>query len=143
MKCVACTAPDDDRETASYYQEAANCMKNVSQTKYLEYARIAIDKLCLSTRIGQAAAMAKGCGEALEQDHDYEEAIKFYERASELYQTDETPTQANQLLVKASDLTVLTREYGKLKVAIKVSSMDPHDSFRTMRRLPRSIWRHP
>jgi len=123
MQCVACTPPEDDRETATYYQEAANCIKNVSSTKYLEYARIAIDKLCLSTRIGQAASMAKGCAEALELDHDYEEAIKFYERASELYQADETPTQANQLLVKASDLTVLTRDYGKLKVAIKVTPL--------------------
>lgn len=121
MMCVQCTSPDDDRETGGYYQEAANCIKNVSTSKYIEYSRIAIDKFCLSTRIGQAATMSKGCAEVLELEHDYEEAIKFYEKAAELYQADETPTQANQLLVKASDLTVLTRDYAKLKFAYKVT----------------------
>jgi alpha-soluble NSF attachment protein len=120
MRCVECTPPEDDRETGGFYQEAANCIKNVNTNKYLEYSRTAIDKFCLSARIGPAATMAKQCAEQLEEDHDYEEAIQFYEKAAELYQADETPTQANQLLVKASDLLVLTREYSKLSKAIRV-----------------------
>jgi len=31
----------------------------------------------------------------MEEDHDYEEALGFYEKAAELYFTDETPTQGN------------------------------------------------
>lgn len=53
--------------------------------------------------------------------HDYDEAVKFYDKAAELYFADEMPTQGNQLLVKASDLIILTRDYAKLPVAIKVS----------------------
>ena len=116
-------SPDDDSEQAGYYLEAAHCIKNLSTHKYLEFARIAIEKFCLVARVSQAASLAKECGEKLDEDHDYEDAIKFYEKAAELYQTDEQPTQANTLLVKASDLIVLTRDYKKLKVAVKVRSL--------------------
>lgn len=35
---------------------------------------------------------------------------------------EETPTYANQALVKASDLVILTRDYSNLPKAIKVKS---------------------
>lgn len=39
----------------------------------------------MSGRISSAASLAKECSEKLEEDHDYEEAIKFYEKSAELY----------------------------------------------------------
>ena len=39
----------------------------------------------MSGRISSAASLAKECAEKMEEDHDYEEAIKFFERAAELY----------------------------------------------------------
>jgi len=120
MRCIECTAPDEDGEMAGYYLEAAHCIKNVSTNKFLGYAKTAIEKFCISSRISQAASLAKECAEKLEEDHDYEEALVFYEKAAELYFTDETPTQGNGLLVKASDLIVLVRDYSKLRTAIKV-----------------------
>ena len=59
LKCIECTPPEDERETGGFYHEAANCIKNVNTNKYLEYARLAIDKYCLSARIGPAANLAK------------------------------------------------------------------------------------
>ena len=53
----------------------ANCVKNTSSTQFLKFAKIAIDKYSLSARLGQAATLAKQCGEMLQEDHDYEEAI--------------------------------------------------------------------
>jgi len=61
----------------------------VNTNKYLEYSRKAINGFSLSGRISNAASIAKDCGEKMEEDHDYEEAIKFYERAAELYQMEE------------------------------------------------------
>ena len=119
LKCVECSG-EDDSDCAGYYLEAAHCIKNANTNKFLEYARIAIDKFCLSARISQAASLAKECADRLEEEHDYDEALGFYERAAELYFADETPTQGNQLLVKASDLIILTRDYTKLSTAIKV-----------------------
>lgn len=92
MRCAQCTGAGEDGEIAGYYLEAAQCIKNVSTNKFLEYAKIAIDKFCHAARISQAAGLAKQCAEKLEEDHDYEEALIFYEKAAELYFTDETPT---------------------------------------------------
>lgn len=119
MRCVDCSGAGDDSEQASYYLEAAHCIKNINTNKFLQYSRIAIDKFCVAARISQAASLAKECAEKLEEDNYYEEALQFYERAAELYFTDETPTQGNQLLIKASDLIVLTRNYSQLPQAIK------------------------
>jgi len=74
----------------------------------------------LGTRISSAASLAKECAEKLEEEHDYEEAVRFYEKAAELYFTDETPTYGNNMLVKGSDLCILTRDYKNLPKAIKV-----------------------
>ena len=120
MRCIECTEPGNDSEQAGYYLEAAHCIKNVSTNKFLAHAKTAIEKFCLAARISQAASLAKECAEKLEEDHEYEEALVFYERAADLYFSDETPTQGNTLLVKASDLIILTRDYAKLKNAIKV-----------------------
>lgn len=72
-------------------------------------------------RISSASQLAKECAEKLEEDHDYEEAIKFYEKAADLYQMDEMGTQANTILVKSSDLIILTRNYKLIPKAIKVT----------------------
>jgi hypothetical protein len=57
----------------------------------------------------------------LQDDHDYEEAITYYEKAADLYMADETPTQGYQLLVKVADLIILTRDFKRIGEAIKVS----------------------
>lgn len=67
----------------------------MNTNKYLEYAKKAINSYCMGGRISSAASLAKDCADKMEEDHDYEEAIKFYEKAAELYQMEETPTYAN------------------------------------------------
>ena len=48
----------------------------------------------------------------------------MYERAAELYVLDNTPTHGNTLLVKASDLRIMARDYEKgIPIAIKVNSI--------------------
>jgi hypothetical protein len=75
--------------------EAAHSIKKVNTNRYLEYAKKAIGSYCLGGRISSAASLAKECAEKLEDDHDYEEAIKFFEKAAELYFMEETPTYGN------------------------------------------------
>ena len=137
LRCIECS-PGEESEQAGFYLEAAHCIKNVSTHKFLEYSRTAIDKFCLVARISQAAGLAKECAEKLDEEHDYEDAIKFYEKAAELYQADEQPSQANSLLVKASDLIVLTRDYKKLKIAVKVNYSFTNLLVRTTRKLEKS-----
>ena len=137
LRCIECS-PGEESEQAGFYLEAAHCIKNVSTHKFLEYSRTAIDKFCLVARISQAAGLAKECAEKLDEEHDYEDAIKFYEKAAELYQADEQPSQANSLLVKASDLIVLTRDYKKLKIAVKVNFSFANLVVRTTRKQEKS-----
>lgn len=141
LECVKCTGEEDSSDIAGYYSEAANCLKNSHNTnKYLEYARIAIERFSLAARLSQAASLAKDCAEVLDEMHDYDEALLFYEKAAGLYQADGMPTQGHQLLIKASDLIILTRDYSKLNVAIKVSHFLTNPT-RTTKMLPRSTSR--
>lgn len=118
LKCVECEG--NDGSGASYYLEAAHCIKKVNSHKFLEFANKAINAYCLDQRISSAASLAKECAEKLEDDADFEKAIEYYEKMAELYLTDEQPTSANQALVKVADLIVLTRNYSLLAKAIKV-----------------------
>lgn len=86
-------------------------MKKINTNKFLQYSEQAIHAFCLGQRISSAASLAKECAEKLDEDHDYEEAIKYYEKVAELYLTDEQPTNANTALVKVADLIILTRDY--------------------------------
>ena len=132
LKCAELEKEDSD--TATHYLEAAHCIKKVNTNKFLEYSKKAIQGFCLGGRISSGAGLAKECAEKLEEDHDYEEAIKFYEKAAELYFTDETPTYGNQALVKSSDLAILTRDYAYLPKAIKVQSSCFINLNRTMKK---------
>jgi hypothetical protein len=76
----------------------------------------------LQKRLSQAASLAKELGELLEESYDYEGAVLMFERAAEFYVLDNTPTHGNQLLVKASDLRIMSRDYEKgIPIAIKVN----------------------
>lgn len=64
--------------------------------------------------------MAKEIGELLEESYDYEGAVAMFERAAEFHALDNTPTHGHQLLVRASDLRILSRDYERgLPIAIK------------------------
>ena len=56
----------------------------------------------------------------MEESYDYEGAVIMYEKAAELYVLDNTPTHGHQILVKACDLRIMSRDYEKgLPLAIK------------------------
>ena len=58
----------------------------------------------MAGRISQAAACAKSTAEQFETDYNYEEAAKFYLKASKSYEVDNTPTTGMQMLTKWADL---------------------------------------
>ena len=87
LKCADCESEEQDK--AAHYLEAAHCSKKFNTSLFLNLSQKAIDAYCLSGRISSAAALAKECADKLEEDHDYEEAIKFYERSADLYMMEE------------------------------------------------------
>lgn len=70
----------------------------------------------MSGRGGQAANISKDCAEKLEEDFNYEDAIKFFESAAQYYGTDNQASQQNTMLVKAADLSVLAATEGPKQV---------------------------
>ena len=50
MRCIQCSG-DDESDIAGYYLEAAHAIKGLSTNKFLEYAKLAIDKFCMVSRI--------------------------------------------------------------------------------------------
>ncbi len=119
MKCVEMQTEDGD--AASYLMEAAHCMKKISLSRFIELAEKAIDAYCMGSRISSAASLAKEIAESLEEEYDYEESAKFFEKTAELYLMEESTTQGQSAIVKASDLYIMSRNYAHLEKAIKVS----------------------
>ena len=93
LRCAECE--EEEGDTAQHYREAARCMKKINTGKFLEFSDRAIHAYCMNQQISSAASLAKECAEKLDEDHDYEEAIKYYEKMAELYLTEEQPTSAN------------------------------------------------
>lgn len=81
-------------DAAPHYREAANCIKEKDTDKYVELTTKAIDLFSLSGRSSTGAGMAKECATFLEEGYDYETAIGFYTKASQLYEMDNQVTQA-------------------------------------------------
>lgn len=80
MKCVECE--EDESDAAAHYREAANCMKEKDTDEYVKLTYKAIDLYSLNSRSSTAASLAKECAILLEDSYDYDEAIKFYLKAS-------------------------------------------------------------
>lgn len=80
MKCVECE--EDEADAAPHYREAANCMKEKDQDQYVMLTWKAIDLYSLNSRSSTGASMAKECAIILEESYDYEQSIKFYQKAA-------------------------------------------------------------
>ena len=63
-------------------RDAANIIKSTNSDKYIKLVKQALELFTLSGRTSQAASMAKDCAEKLEEDFNYEVAVKMYEQAA-------------------------------------------------------------
>ena len=95
-------------------------MKKVNNTDFLAHANKAIHCYSMSGRISSAAGLAKECAEKLQEDYDYEDAIKYFENAAQLYSTDNSDAYERSCLMKVADLQILSRNYSEMPKCIKV-----------------------
>ena len=80
----------------------------------------AIDLYALSGRSSTGATMARDCAQKMEEDYDYEAAQEMYARASQLYELDNQPTNAQSQKLKSVELILLVKKYEQLPHCIKV-----------------------
>jgi alpha-soluble NSF attachment protein len=71
----------------------------------------AMDLYAMAGRISQAAKCAQEVAEMFENGYDYENASKFYLKASKNYEVDNTPTSANGMLIKWCECQILMKKF--------------------------------
>ncbi|XP_078439905.1 alpha-soluble NSF attachment protein 2 [Wolffia australiana] len=104
---------DSKHEAASAFVDAANCYKKVSSQDAARCLDQAVNFLLEIGRLNMAAKHCKDLGEVYEAEQNFEKAIDFYERAADLYQSEESTTSANQCKQKVAELSAQLEQYPK------------------------------
>lgn len=96
-------------EACKSLTNAGTCYCKVSPSEAIPVYRSAITMLCDSSRLTQAAKMAKQVGELLEKDSSDPEnitlAIESYEQAAELFDMEGAKSQASQCMSNIAELS--------------------------------------
>ncbi|OAY80649.1 Alpha-soluble NSF attachment protein [Ananas comosus] len=96
---------ESKHEAASAYVDAANCYKKISPKDAAQALNQAVN---LFLEIGRLNMAARYC-----KEQDLEKAIDFYERAADLFQSEEVTTSANQCKQKVAEFSAQLEQYPK------------------------------
>lgn len=94
-KCAECEKQTDGM-AAQYIMDAVSCYKKVNSIEFLKMSESAIMLLAEEGRLNQAARLRKEVAENYEQQYEYEQAVKEYQSAAQLYEMDDGVSFANQ-----------------------------------------------
>ncbi|KAG6513480.1 alpha-soluble NSF attachment protein-like [Zingiber officinale] len=104
---------DSKHEAATSYVDAANCYKKISIQDAAESLNQAVNLFLEIGRLNMAARYCKELGELYEQEQDLEKAIVYFERAADLFQSEEVTTSANQCNQKVAQFAAQLEQYPK------------------------------
>ncbi|KAG6509750.1 alpha-soluble NSF attachment protein-like [Zingiber officinale] len=104
---------DSKHEAATSYVDAANCYKKISIQDAAESLNQAVNLFLEIGRLNMAARYCKELGELYEQAQDLEKAIVYFERAADLFQSEEVTTSANQCNQKVAQFAAQLEQYPK------------------------------
>ncbi|KAJ4791846.1 Alpha-soluble NSF attachment protein [Rhynchospora pubera] len=104
---------ESKHEAASAYVEAANSYKKISTRDAAQALNQAVNLYMEMGRLNMAARYCKDLGEMYEQDQDLEKAIDFFERAGDLFMTEEGTTSANQCRQRVAQIAAQLEDYTK------------------------------
>ncbi|XP_042387542.1 alpha-soluble NSF attachment protein-like [Zingiber officinale] len=104
---------ESKHEAASSYVDAANCYKKISIQDATESLNQAVNIFLEIGRLNMAARYCKDLGELYEQEQNPEKAIEYFERAADLFQSEEVTTSANQCNQKVAQLAAQLEQYPK------------------------------
>ncbi|XP_042393323.1 alpha-soluble NSF attachment protein-like [Zingiber officinale] len=104
---------ESKHEAASSYVDAANCYKKISIQDATESLNQAVNIFLEIGRLNMAARYCKELGELYEQEQNPEKAIEYFERAADLFQSEEVTTSANQCNQKVAQLAAQLEQYPK------------------------------
>ncbi|KAG1370088.1 alpha-soluble NSF attachment protein [Cocos nucifera] len=104
---------ESKHEAASAYVDAANCYKKISVQDAAQSLNQAVNLFLEIGRLNMAARYCKELGELYEQEQDLEKAIDYFERAADLFQSEEVTTSANQCKQKVAQFAAQLEQYPK------------------------------
>ncbi|XP_008788874.2 alpha-soluble NSF attachment protein-like [Phoenix dactylifera] len=104
---------ESKHEAASAYVDAANCHKKISIQDAAQSLNQAVNLFLEIGRLNMAARYCKELGELYEQEQDLEKAIDYFERAADLFQSEEVTTSANQCKQKVAQFAAQLEQYPK------------------------------
>jgi len=88
------------------YKKAAVQLKLAKDPKCMEMYDKAVNVLCDQGKHAEAAKMCQQMGELSAKDGDHDEAVMHYEKATDLYQSDDYSVQARRCTEKVAELSV-------------------------------------
>ncbi|KAI3474260.1 hypothetical protein Pfo_029048 [Paulownia fortunei] len=104
-------------EAASAYVDGANYYKKTSPKQAISCLEQAVNIFLEINRLNMGARYCKEIGELYEQGQNFDQAITYFERAADLYQTEEVTTSASQCRQKVAQFSA---QLGSTKKAIEI-----------------------
>ncbi|MCL7028623.1 hypothetical protein MKW94_011205, partial [Papaver nudicaule] len=102
---------DSKHEAASAYVDAANSYKKISAKDAISCFDQAVNQFMEIGRFNMAARYCKEIGELYEVEQNFEQSIVYFERAADLFQSEEVSTSANQCKQKVAQFSAQLEQY--------------------------------
>ncbi|CAI9091811.1 OLC1v1026929C3 [Oldenlandia corymbosa var. corymbosa] len=104
---------DSRHEAANAYADAAHCYKKTNIRESISCLEQAVNMFMDIGRLNMSARYYKEIAELYEQDQDLEKAIVYYEKAADLFQSEDVNTTANQCRQKIAQFASQLEQYPK------------------------------
>nr|WJV41845.1 alpha-soluble NSF attachment protein [Phlomoides rotata] len=104
---------DSKHEAANAYADAAHCYKKSNIKESISCLEQSVNLFLEIGRLNMSARYYKEIAELHEQEQNLEQAIVYYERAADLFQSEEVTTSANQCKQKIAQFAAQLEQYQK------------------------------
>ncbi|EYU35231.1 hypothetical protein ABFS82_06G125700 [Erythranthe guttata] len=104
---------DSKHEAANSYADAAHCYKKGNAKEAIPCLEQSVNLFLDIGRLNMSARYYKEIAELYEQEQNLEQAIVYYERAADLFQSEDVTTSANQCKQKIAQYAAQLEQYQK------------------------------
>ncbi|CAA2945347.1 alpha-soluble NSF attachment [Olea europaea subsp. europaea] len=104
---------DSKHEAANAYADAAHCYKKTNTKESISCLEQSVNLFLDIGRLSMSARYYKEIAELYEQDQNLGQAINYYERAADLFQSEDVTTSANQCKQKIAQFAAQLEQYPK------------------------------
>ncbi|KAI5670416.1 hypothetical protein M9H77_10780 [Catharanthus roseus] len=104
---------DSKHEAANAYADAGHCYKKTNSKEAISCLEQAVNLFLDIGRLNMSARYYKEIAEICEQEQNLDQAIVYYERAADLFQSEEVNSTANQCRQKIAQFASQLEQYQK------------------------------